>query len=66
MEWDIGRVQSAKELLGFDWAKVDKVKDLTFDIEQMAPVFKRVDDETGKSLLWAVPFKNTVKSRLWN
>lgn len=38
-------MQSAKELLGFNCSKVDKVQDLTFDIEQMAPVFKRVDDE---------------------
>ena len=38
-------MQSAKESLGFDCAKVDKVQDLTFNIEQMAAVFKRVDDE---------------------
>lgn len=38
-------MQSAKESLGFDCAKVDKAQDLTFNIEQMAPVFKCVDDE---------------------
>ena len=61
---DNGGVQSANESLGFDYAKVDKVQDLTSDIEQMVPVFKRVDDEVlgrnRKSFLWAVLCKNTV------
>lgn len=37
--------ESANESLGFVYARVDKVQDLTLDIERMSAVFKRLDDE---------------------